>query len=76
VDVEEKMKVVLRNTEEVVTINELRQLIETGGGKGYLGFEPSGIFHVGWLIWAYKFKDLVDVGFKMKLLGMHGLMIS
>jgi len=68
VDVEEKMKVVLRNTEEVVTINELRQLIETGGGKGYLGFEPSGIFHVGWLIWAYKFKDLVDVGFKMKLL--------
>jgi len=68
VDVEEKVRVVLRNTEEVITVDELRQLIETGGGKGYLGFEPSGIFHVGWLIWAYKFKDLVDVGFKMKLL--------
>ncbi|HDN75753.1 MAG TPA: tyrosine--tRNA ligase, partial [Acidilobales archaeon] len=67
-DVETKLNIVLRNVEEVVTINELKELLEKGAGVGYLGFEPSGIFHVGWLIWAYKFKDLVDVGFKMKLL--------
>ncbi|MGC8975867.1 MAG: tyrosine--tRNA ligase, partial [Thermoprotei archaeon] len=41
---------------------------ETGGGSGYLGFEPSGIFHVGWFVWALKFKDLVDAGVKMHLL--------
>lgn len=67
-DVESKSQTVLRNTEEVVTEEELRGLLESGGGRGYLGFEPSGLFHVGWLIWAYKFKDLVDVGFDMVLL--------
>ncbi|MCD6084880.1 MAG: tyrosine--tRNA ligase [Desulfurococcales archaeon] len=67
-DVEEKVSTVLRDTEEVITVEELRSLIEAGCGKGYLGFEPSGIFHVGWLVWAFKFKDLVDVGFDMYLL--------
>jgi tyrosyl-tRNA synthetase len=67
-DVESKLRMLLRNTEEVVTEEELRTLLESGGGKGYLGFEPSGIFHIGWLVWAYKFKDLVDAGFSMILL--------
>lgn len=67
-DVESKLKLVLRDVEEVVTESELRELIEVGGGKGYLGFEPSGLFHIGWLIWAYKFKELVEAGFKMTLL--------
>ncbi len=67
-DVETKLRMLVRNTEEVVTEEELRTLLESGGGKGYLGFEPSGVFHIGWLIWAYKFKDLVDAGFDMILL--------
>jgi len=68
VDVESRLRLVLRDTEEVVTVDELKDLLEAGGGKGYLGFEPSGLFHVGWLIWAYKFKELVDAGFRMVLL--------
>lgn len=67
-DVESKLRLVLRSTEEVITAEELKELLETGGGKGYLGFEPSGLFHVGWLIWAYKFKELVESGIKMVLL--------
>ncbi len=67
-DVESKMKLVLRDVEEVVTVEELRGLLETGGGKGYIGFEPSGLFHIGWLIWAYKFRELVEAGFRMVLL--------
>jgi len=67
-DVEGRLRLVLRNVEEVVTEDELRGLIEAGCGKGYLGFEPSGLFHVGWLVWAFKFKDLVDAGFRMSLL--------
>ncbi|MCS7099445.1 MAG: tyrosine--tRNA ligase [Sulfolobales archaeon] len=67
-DVESKLKLVLRDVEEIVTESELRELLETGGGRGYLGFEPSGLFHIGWLIWAYKFKELVDAGFRMVLL--------
>jgi len=68
VDAESKFRLVIRDVEEVVTEEELRKLIESGGGKGYLGFEPSGIFHIGWLVWAFKFKDLVEAGFDMYLL--------
>ena len=54
--------------EEVVTKEELVNLLSRGNGSGYLGFEPSGIFHVGWLVWAYKFRDLVNAGIRMYLL--------
>ncbi len=68
-DIEEKLRRVLRNTVEVVTVDELRERFETGQRlKGYLGFEPSGIFHIGWFVWALKYKDLVDVGVDMHLL--------
>lgn len=66
-DVEERLALVLRDVEEVITVDELRRVLETGG-VGYLGFEPSGVFHIGWLVWALKFKDLVDAGIRMKLL--------
>ncbi len=67
-DVEERVNLILRDVEEVITENELKHLLETGGGSGYLGFEPSGVFHIGWLVWAFKFKDLVDAGIRMTLL--------
>jgi len=67
-DLESKLRIATRDVEEVITLDELKTLLETGGGSGYLGFEPSGIFHVGWFVWALKFKDLVDVGIKMHLL--------
>ena len=68
-DIEEKVKAVTRNTIEIVTLDELRKKFEEGYPlKGYLGFEPSGLFHIGWIIWALKVKDLVDVGVKMYLL--------
>ncbi len=67
-DLERKLYIASRGAEEIITESELRDLLETGGGKGYIGVEPSGLFHIGWLIWAFKFKDLIDVGFKMNLL--------
>ncbi|MDT7888875.1 MAG: tyrosine--tRNA ligase [Desulfurococcales archaeon] len=67
-DLESRLGIALRGIEEVVTVDELRSLLETGGGRGYLGFEPSGFFHIGWLIWAYKFGELIEAGFRMKLL--------
>jgi tyrosyl-tRNA synthetase len=67
-DLQRKIDIILRDAEEVVTLDELKNLLETGGGKGYLGFEPSGVFHIGWLVWALKFKDLIDAGIKMYLL--------
>jgi len=65
----DRLQLILRNTEEVVTLDELKQKLESGEQlKGYIGFEPSGLFHIGWLIWAYKVKDLVEAGVKMNIL--------
>ncbi len=62
-DVEEKVEKVVRNTEEVVTLDDLRRVFEiTEHPRGYIGFEPSGLVHVGWLVWMNKIKDLIEVG--------------
>ena len=68
-DVEKMLEIATRNTIEVVTRDELKEAFETGKRlKGYLGYEPSGLFHIGWIIWASKVKDLVDVGVEFTLL--------
>ncbi len=30
---------------------------------GYIGFEPSGLVHIGWMVTAQKVRDFVDAGF-------------
>ncbi|MHC1628621.1 MAG: tyrosine--tRNA ligase [Candidatus Nezhaarchaeales archaeon] len=67
-DLEEKVKIVTRNTVETVVLSEVFELLKGSGIKGYIGVEPSGLFHIGWLIWARKVRDLLDVGVKMKIL--------
>ncbi len=68
-DVDTKIEIVLRNAVEVITLEELKSKFEAGCKlKGYLGFEPSGLFHIGWLIWALKYRDLMNVGVEMYLL--------
>ncbi|MEM4101507.1 MAG: tyrosine--tRNA ligase, partial [Desulfurococcaceae archaeon] len=62
-EVQEKLKVATRNTVEVVTVEELSNLLLEGEKpRGYIGFEPSGLVHVGWLVWMLKVKDLVELG--------------
>ena len=68
-DIDERLKLITRNTVEVVTLEELRDKLEAGERlKGYIGFEPSGLFHIGWLIWANKVKDMVEAGVDFYLL--------
>ena len=68
-DVEEKYLLITRNTVEVIVPSELKQALETGRKlKGYIGIEPSGFFHVGWLIWSYKVDDMIKAGVKWNLL--------
>jgi len=50
---------------EVVTGDELQVLLDAGGGKAYIGFEPSGIVHVGWLVCMKKMKEVTDAGFDL-----------
>jgi len=61
--VEERLQLITRNTVEVITLEELRSKLEAGEKlRGYIGYEPSGLTHVGWLVWMFKVKDLVDAG--------------
>jgi len=68
-DLEERLEKITRNTVEVVTIDDLRVLLETNSKiRGYIGFEPSGLIHIGWLIWMSKVKDLIDAGVEFTVL--------
>jgi tyrosyl-tRNA synthetase len=65
-DLMTKLDIISRNTEEIITKDDLKILFETNTSpKGYIGVEPSGLFHIGWIIWVNKLKDLINVGVKM-----------
>jgi len=67
VDVEERAALISRNSEEVVEPDQLKRLL--GAKKeihGYIGYEPSGFFHIGQgLITGAKILDLMKAGVKM-----------
>lgn len=63
---EERFDLLARNTEEIVTVEELKHILESNPSpRSYIGFEPSGLVHLGWVICANKVKDFVDTGFEM-----------
>jgi len=68
-NIEKKLEVAVRNTIEVITREELAKLlVERERVKGYIGFEPSGLIHIGWLVWMFKVRDLVDLGVEFYIL--------
>ncbi len=65
-DAEERFNLLARNTEEIVTVEELKHILATNPSpRAYIGFEPSGLVHLGWVLVANKIKDFVDAGFEM-----------
>ena len=62
---DERVELVLRGTDEVVTREELRVLLDRGGTpRAYVGLEPSGLMHIGTgFVVASKVTDLVRAGF-------------
>jgi len=68
-DTEERLRLAVRNVEEVVTEDELRELIESGGElRAYVGYEPSGEIHLGHMMTVNKLMDLQSVGFEIVVL--------
>jgi len=67
---EGRLELVLRGTEEVVTRAELERLLDRGGRpKAYIGYEPSGLMHVGQgVITAQKVIELSRAGFDVTVL--------
>ncbi|MBL7118762.1 tyrosine--tRNA ligase [Candidatus Bathyarchaeota archaeon] len=64
-DLEERLQLVKRNTQEVLTEEELRDCLETNlKPRAYWGFECSGFLHLGTgLLCGSKIIDLVNAGF-------------
>ncbi|MCW4036839.1 MAG: tyrosine--tRNA ligase [Candidatus Bathyarchaeota archaeon] len=64
-DTETRFELCTRNLQEIITRDELRQLLETNDQpKGYVGFECSGLMHAGTgLIVGRKMLDYVEAGF-------------
>jgi tyrosyl-tRNA synthetase len=65
----EKLNLITRNTVEVLTEKDFKEFLENGVPmRGYIGVEPSGLFHIGWTVWASKVKDLMQAGVDMSIL--------
>jgi len=66
---EEKMKIITRNCQEVLTEEDLKSLIESGKTiNHYIGFEISGLVHLGTgLMSMGKIADFIKAGVKCKI---------
>jgi tyrosyl-tRNA synthetase len=63
VDVEARAELISRDTVEVLTPGEIRELLgRTERPRAYIGFEPSGTLTVAHLITARKIADLARAG--------------
>ena len=74
-DVESKLKLLKRNTQEIVTEDELRKLLKTKNKPVvYLGTAITNSPHIGYFVWALKLADFLKCGFKVKVLlaDVHG----
>ena len=68
-DSEKRLELVKNNTEELITEEELKQLLETKDKPvTYCGYEPSGPVHLGHLVTITKLTELKKAGFHVKVL--------
>ena len=61
-------ELVTQNTSEVVTPTELTMILKQDTKTAYIGFEPSGLVHLGWVTCANKIQDLQKAGFEVTIL--------
>jgi tyrosyl-tRNA synthetase len=72
---EERLKLIKRNTSEILTEEELINILNTKKEPSiYLGTATTGRPHIGYFLWAQKLADFSRAGFKVKVLiaDIHG----
>jgi tyrosyl-tRNA synthetase len=68
-DIAKRLEIIKRNTEEIITEKELKNLLEKKKKPViYWGTAPTGKPHVGYLLPALKIADLLKAGFHIKIL--------
>jgi tyrosyl-tRNA synthetase len=76
-DFEKRLELIKRNVAEIITEEELIKLLkEKKTPVTYCGYEPSGPMHLGHFVTIIKLMDLVEAGFKVKVLlaDIHALL--
>ena len=67
--INEKLKLIKRNTEEIIGENELKELLKKKKKPViYWGTAPTGKPHVGYFLPALKIADFLKAGFHVKIL--------
>ncbi len=68
-DIDKRLGLVLQGAEEIITEKEIRKVLEeVEEPTAYVGYEPSGFVHIGWLIITRKIEQLIEAGFKVDIL--------
>ncbi len=68
-DIDKRLELIKRNTEEIIGEDELRKLLERKKQpSAYIGTAPTGRPHVGYFAWGLKVADLLKAGFSVKIL--------
>jgi tyrosyl-tRNA synthetase len=68
-NVEEKFELIKRNTEEIISEEELKELLKTKKKPViYWGTAPTGKPHIGYVLPALKIADFLKAGFHVKIL--------
>ncbi|MEA3558011.1 MAG: tyrosine--tRNA ligase, partial [Candidatus Thermoplasmatota archaeon] len=68
-DSKERLELVLKGAEEIVTEKEIIELLDSNEElRAYVGYEPSGFVHIGWFIITMKINDLLKAGFTVDVL--------
>jgi tyrosyl-tRNA synthetase len=76
-NLEQKFQLLKRNTQEIVTEDELKTLLKKKKQPAvYLGWSITGRPHIGYFVPVLKLADFLKAGFKVKLLlaDLHGVL--
>ena len=67
-DTAERVDLVSRHTQEVVTDEELQELFEQGDPSAYIGYAPTGEMHIGHFTTMRKLADFLRAGVDVTVL--------
>lgn len=67
-DKKQRKELVKRNTAEIITEEELDEILEKENPSAYIGYAPTGMMHIGHFTTVRKIADFIEAGFDFKFL--------
>ncbi|HIH71336.1 MAG TPA: tyrosine--tRNA ligase, partial [Methanothermobacter thermautotrophicus] len=62
---DDSLKTITRDVLEVITPEELMDVLKKDEPVVYTGYEPSGRIHLGHALTVWKLRELQDAGFRV-----------